>query len=392
MKPAILVLEDGEVFEGEAFGAAADALGEVVFNTGMTGYQEVLTDPSYQGQIVTMTYPHIGNYGTNDDDVESNRPRVAGFVTRDLPPAWSSWRGQASLDSYLQEWGISGITEIDTRRLTRHMRTKGAMRGAISVSDLAAKSVLGRVHAQPQMAGSDLVKDVSASEPYEWPAPKDARFRVAAYDFGIKFNILRQLSERGCAVTVYPASTPASEVIASNPDGVFLSNGPGDPEAVRYGIAAVRGLIGKVPIFGICLGHQLMALAMGLRTYKLRFGHRGVNHPVARIADAAVEITTQNHGFTVEEAAFGYSRPERPGEPLPQGAFANGDFGKIELTHLNLNDYTVEGFKLATEPAFCVQYHPEAGPGPWDARYLFDEFIELMSGNGNGKGGAGGTR
>jgi carbamoyl-phosphate synthase small subunit len=418
MRPAILVLEDGEVFEGTAFGAGADALGEVVFNTGMTGYQEVLTDPSYQGQIVTMTYPHIGNYGTNDEDIESARPRVAGFVTRDLPPAWSSWRGQKSLDAYLQEWGIAGITEIDTRRLTRHIRTKGAMRGAISTRDLDAKSVLASVLALPQMAGADLVKDVSALEPYEWPAPKDVRFRVAAYDFGIKFNILRQLSERGCAVTVYPASTPASEVLASNPDGIFLSNGPGDPEAVRYGIKAVRELIGKVPIFGICLGHQLMALAMGLKTYKLRFGHRGVNHPVARLEGGsggvaapraeqlhtleaaipprskvgAVEITTQNHGFAVEEAAFGYQRPARPGEPLPQGATAQGDFGKIELTHLNLNDYTVEGFRLATEPAFCVQYHPEAGPGPWDARYLFDEFIELVSGNGNGKGGANGKR
>ena len=351
-------------------------MGEVVFNTGMTGYQEVLTDPSYDGQIVTMTYPHVGNYGTNDEDQESLKPRVAGFVIRDLPASWSSWRGRRSLAEYLTEWGIPGITEIDTRRLTRHIRDKGAMRGAFS-SEVEASALIERVRAIPTMVGSDLTGNVSAKEPYTWPA-RDERFRVAAYDFGIKFNILRQLNERGCSATVFPSSTEPDVLLATDPDGVFLSNGPGDPEAVRKGIESVQSLIGAKPMFGICLGHQLIGLALGLPTYKLRFGHRGINHPVARLADGAIEITTQNHGFSVSEDAFGFDPPARPGEPLPIGAEAQTKYGTVQLTHINLNDYTVEGFRLKDEPVFAVQYHPEAGPGPHDARYLFDEFVQLM--------------
>jgi carbamoyl-phosphate synthase small subunit len=382
LKPAALVLEDGEVFEGEAFGAEEEALGEVVFNTSMTGYQEVLTDPSYQGQIVTMTYPHIGNYGINATDVESARPRVTGFVTRDLPLVWSSWRGQISLQEYLKENGIPAITEVDTRRLTRHIRDRGAMRGAISTQD--PPTVLERVKKAPKMLGLDLVPEVTAAEPFEWPAPDDVRYRVAAYDYGIKHNILRLLSAHGCAVTIYPAKTPASEILRSAADGVFLSNGPGDPEAVTYGVRAVEELFGKVPIFGICLGHQLMGRAVGLDTYKLRFGHRGINHPVIRLDDSSIEITTQNHGFAVETAAFGFEPPDQPGGEIPRGLTAETRRGKVELTHVNLNDYTVEGFRLIDVPAFCVQYHPEAGPGPHDSRYLFDEFCRLMGGDASG--------
>ncbi|HVF12846.1 MAG TPA: glutamine-hydrolyzing carbamoyl-phosphate synthase small subunit, partial [Actinomycetota bacterium] len=363
MKKARLVLEDAEVFEGLAFGADQDAVGEVVFNTGMCGYQEVLTDPSYEGQIVSMTYPHIGNYGVNPDDVESARPRVSGFVIRDLPVEWSSWRATQGLDDYLRSHGICGITEIDTRRLTRHIRDKGAMRGTITSAETPLQDVLRTVQDHPSMEGADLVGKVTAAEPFEWPVMGTPAFKVAAYDFGIKYNILRLLAAHGCQTTVFPATTPASEVLASAPDGVFLSNGPGDPEAVSYGIKAVRGLVGKVPIFGICLGHQLIALALGLNTYKMKFGHRGVNHPVARLSDGAIEITTQNHGFAVSSEVFGVEIPDAPGQGLPSTGAARTDFGELELTHLNLNDYTVEGFKLLQEPVFAVQYHPEAGPG-----------------------------
>jgi carbamoyl-phosphate synthase small subunit len=378
-RPALLVLEDGEAFEGIVFGSTSDGFGEVVFNTGMTGYQEVLTDPSYEGQVVTMTYPHIGNYGVNDVDLESARPRVAGFVVRDVPPAWSSWRGSGSLGDYLERWGIPGICEVDTRRLTRHIRDRGAMRGAISSEMLDPAALVERVGASPSIVGRDLVRSVSTDKPFHRPV-EGARHRVAAYDFGIKWNILRQLNEHGCEVTVYPAATPPEDVLADRPDGVFLSNGPGDPEAVRYGIEAAGALLGEVPLFGICLGHQLLALALGLETFKLRFGHRGVNHPVVRLADGAIEITTQNHGFAVRPEPFGFDPPSAPGEPLPVGAVAATPFGKVELTHLNLNDYTIEGFRLLDVPAFAVQYHPEAGPGPHDARYLFSQFEELMGG------------
>lgn len=381
MKKAMLVLEDSEVFEGLAFGADHDAVGEVVFNTGMCGYQEVLTDPSYEGQIVTMTYPHIGNYGVNADDVESAKPRVSGFVIRDLPIEWSSWRGTQSLDAYLRDSGICGITEIDTRRLTRHIRDRGAMRGTITSNATSLKDALKKVHDHPVMEGTDLVGRVSSAQPFEWPASGPTAFRVAAYDFGIKFNILRLLAAHGCQTTIFPATTPASEVLASSPDGVFLSNGPGDPEAVTYGIQAVKDLIGKLPMFGICLGHQLIALALGLETYKLKFGHRGVNHPVARLADGAIEITTQNHGFAVTPEAFDVEMPKAPGHGLPAPGVARTKFGDVGLTHLNLNDYTVEGFEMLQEPVFAVQYHPEAGPGPHDSRYLFKRFTDLMAAN-----------
>jgi carbamoyl-phosphate synthase small subunit len=378
-KPALLVLEDGETFKGESFGFPGDAAGEVVFNTSMSGYQEVLTDPSYEGQIVAMTYPHIGNYGVNGEDPESASVRVNGFVIRDLPPVWSNWRGRGGLDGYLRDHGIPGITEVDTRRLTRHIREKGAMRGVISSTSLDPQKLADQARSSPTISEGDRVGRVSAGEPYVWPAEGKTRFRVAAFDFGIKHNILRNMAARGCEVTVYPARTPASEILSSGTDGVFLSNGPGDPESVRYGIEVIGQVLGSLPIFGICLGHQLLALAAGLETYKLRFGHRGINHPVARLADGQIEITTQNHGFAVVEEPFGFA-PGGGGPPTGPGAIAATARGRAELTHLNLNDHTVEGFRLLDEPAFCVQYHPEAGPGPHDSGYLFEDFLLMMNG------------
>ncbi|HVE77172.1 MAG TPA: glutamine-hydrolyzing carbamoyl-phosphate synthase small subunit [Actinomycetota bacterium] len=378
MKEALLVLEDGAVFRGEAFGAPLDASGEVVFNTSMSGYQEVLTDPSYDGQIVVMTYPHIGNYGVNEEDVESSKIRVSGFVTRDIPARWSSWRGRLGISDYLAEEGIAGITEIDTRRLTRHIRDKGAMRGVISSAGQEQEALIAKARATQQMQGADHVLDVTTNAPYEWPSTDQARFHVAAYDFGIKHNILRLLSAHGCRVTVYPATTPAEAILETAPDGVFLSNGPGDPEAVGYGIDATAKLLGQVPVFGICLGHQLLAIAAGLKTFKLPFGHRGINHPVVRVADGAIEITTQNHGFAVNPEPFGFEAPDAPGRPISPGHTAETRLGPAQLTHVNLNDYTVEGLRLTEVPAFSVQYHPESGPGPHDARYLFSEFNDLM--------------
>ena len=377
MRPAVLVLEDGETFHGEALGSEESAFGEVVFNTGMTGYQEVLTDPSYEGQIVVMTYPHIGSYGVNEQDSESPAPRVNGFVIRNLPAVWSSWRATGGLEEYLAGNGIAGITEVDTRRLTRHLREKGAMRGVISTSNLDPHDLAAQACSAPSISDGDLIGSVTSSEPYRWGAVGETLYRVAAYDYGIKHNILRGLTESGCDVTAFPARTPASELIASGPDGVFISNGPGDPESVGYGIAAIGELLGRVPVFGICLGHQLLALSVGLGTYKLRFGHHGVNHPVARLDDGLIEITTQNHNFAVGESAFGYD-PSK-GRPS-KGLMAKTTRGRAELTHVNLNDQTVEGFRLLDEPAFSVQYHPEAGPGPHDSRYLFEWFVEMMKG------------
>jgi carbamoyl-phosphate synthase small subunit len=369
MTPAVLVLRDGRVFHGEALGARGEAWGEVIFNTAMAGYQEILTDPSYRGQIVVMTYPLIGNYGLNDEDVESRRPWVEGFVVREAAPVPSSWRGRISLDQYLREHGIVGLQGIDTRALTRHIRDHGAQDGIISSVDLDVERLRDRARALPGLIGRDLVREVTTERPWTWRQgpwqpgrgyvePPPPRFRVVAYDAGIKLNILRQLAAVGCEVEVVPASTPAAAVLERRPDGVFLSNGPGDPEGVPYLVEAVRGLLGRVPMFGICLGHQIMGLAAGGRTFKLPFGHHGANHPVKDLATGKVEITSQNHGFAVDPASV-----QRAGW-VP--------------THTNLNDGTCEGLSHPDLAAFSVQYHPEASPGPHDANYLFQRFATLM--------------
>lgn len=373
---AILALEDGTWFQGVAAGAPGETSGEVVFNTSMTGYQEVLTDPSYAGQIVTMTAPQIGNYGVAATDQESDAPKVSGFIMRDPSPVASNWRAQGTLRDYLTRHGIVAIGDIDTRALTRTLRSAGVMRGVIATgAGLDPAALIAKARAIPQMEGADLVKDVTCAAPYDFetsladtvaqtsfaisPERRASRvLRVAAYDFGIKQNILRRLAAHGCQVRVFPASTPASEALAWQPDGIFLSNGPGDPAAVTYAIDTVRTLLdaGK-PMFGICLGHQLMALAMGARTYKLKFGHRGANHPVKQIDSGQIEITSQNHGFAVDP------------DSLPSTA---------RLTHTNLYDGTVEGFRHVDRPIYSVQYHPEASPGPHDADYLFRQFLDEM--------------
>jgi carbamoyl-phosphate synthase small subunit len=380
---ALLVLEDGSTFLGTGFGAAGESFGEAVFNTGMAGYQEVLTDPSYAGQIVTMTAPHQGNYGMNESDPESGGVQVAGFVVREASRRASSWRADGTLHDSLEVSGVTAIEGIDTRRLTRIIRDRGAMRAAISTVDLDAGSLTARVLASPRMAGADLARSVSTREPWEaselvGPASTDRGrvFRVAAFDFGMKRNILRLLAGRGIEATVYPAATGAVEVARESFDGVFLSNGPGDPAATAYGIAAARELVGKVPVFGICLGHQLLAHALGGRTYKMPFGHRGVNQPVKDVRTGAIEITSHNHGFAVDPE--GWTRDD-------DGA-ALTDRGRVSLSHWNLNDGTLEGLRCLDVPAFSVQYHPEAAPGPHDSRHLFDEFRDLMS------GGLGGSR
>jgi carbamoyl-phosphate synthase small subunit len=357
---AILALEDGAVFEGRSFGATGETAGEVVFNTSLSGYQEVLTDPSYAGQIVTMTYPHIGNYGVNWDDLESTRPQVAGFVVREISTVASSWRASGDLHRYLAEAGVVGISEIDTRALTRHIRDQGAKRGVISTETEDAATLVARAGRGRSMVGADLARSVTCPEPYAITSSGGGSvFKVVAYDFGLKRNIIRMLAASGCDVTVVPATTTADEVLGLEPDGVFLSNGPGDPEACTYAVEASRILMRVRPTFGICLGHQILGLACGGRTFKLKFGHHGGNHPVLNLETNRVEITAQNHGFAVDPALF-----EDP---------------QFILTHRNLNDGTVEGFRHRDLPVYSVQFHPEASPGPHDSHHLFQTFRDLMA-------------
>jgi len=354
-KKALVVLEDGTVYEGWAFGAFGEKVGEIVFNTSMTGYQEILTDPSYKGQIVTMTYPLIGNYGVNSEDLESDGPKVEGFIVRDYSQIWSNWRGEESLGDFLKRHGIIGIEGVDTRALTRHIRLQGAMKGCISTEDLDPQRLLQKAREWTGLIGQDMVKYVTCEKPYKWS--HEGRFRVVAYDFGVKRNILRILSRLGCQITVVPAWTKAEEVMALDPDGIFLSNGPGDPQGVSYAVEEIKKLLDKRPILGICLGHQLLCLAFGGKTYKLKFGHRGGNHPVKDLRTGRISITSQNHGFCVDP------------ESLPE---------EVEITHINLYDHTLEGVRHKELPIFSVQFHPEASPGPHDAEYLFQEFIRLM--------------
>tara|TARA_B100000315_G_scaffold38029_2_gene32639 strand:+ start:2849 stop:3952 length:1104 start_codon:yes stop_codon:yes gene_type:complete len=355
---AVLLLEDGRSFQGWSFGAKGETVGEVCFNTGMTGYQEILTDPSYCGQIVTMTSPHIGNYGVNPEDVESDRIQVAGFVVKEETEYPSNWRATQSIGDYLREHDIVGIQGIDTRALTRHIRTEGAMNGIISSADQNLDSLKEKLSAVPSMAGLDLARNVTTAERYEWSGNGKGKLKVAAIDYGIKLNILRLLENNGCDVTVFPAQTSAEELLEFKPNGIFLSNGPGDPAAVDYAIKTVKNLLGKTPIFGICLGHQILALALGAETFKLKFGHRGINHPVKNLETGIVEITSQNHGFAVDLDSL-------PANVIP--------------THVNLNDNTSEGIRCKDIPAFSVQYHPEASPGPHDSRYLFRQYIDMMA-------------
>ncbi|MGD0403351.1 MAG: glutamine-hydrolyzing carbamoyl-phosphate synthase small subunit [Candidatus Acidiferrales bacterium] len=381
---AILALEDGRVFKGRAAGARTRRGGEVVFNTSITGYQEVFTDPSYSGQIVCLTYPHIGNVGTNLDDEESTKPYIEGLITREFSALASNWRSSETAQAYLERYGVPVIWDVDTRALVRHLRDVGALRGVVATDGTAEEKLIAEARALPTMAGLELASRVTSKKKYEWsrgsidldaaqtasvgaPAAGRAkgvgsgaepRYKVVAYDFGIKQNILRLLVDYGCDVTVVPAQTSAEDVLALKPQGVFLSNGPGDPEPIGYAVGNIRKMLGRVPIFGICLGHQLCGLALGGRTFKLKFGHHGSNHPVQNLRTRKVEITSQNHGFCVDP------------DSLPAS--------DVEITHVNLNDHTNEGMRHRSLPLFSVQYHPEASPGPHDARYLFDDFISLM--------------
>ncbi len=405
---AVLVLEDGTVFEGFACGALGEATGELCFNTSMTGYQEVLTDPSYAGQIVTMTMPHIGNYGVNGADMESAGVAATGFVVREMCSEPSNWRSEQSLPRFLEERGVVAIEGVDTRRIVKHLRDKGAMRAIISADDLDRDSLLAKVQAAPGLVGRDLVREVAVTERYRWGGPVpgcglpvdtgvlpvEPRYRVVAMDSGVKFNILRNLAEIGCEVHVVPPTTSAAEVLALEPDGVFLANGPGDPAAVDYLYGTLRELIGVKPVFGICLGHQMLSLAVGADTYKLKYGHRGGNQPVKNLLTGQVEITSQNHGFCVDFGSIGALDVEESGglslDVADIGAWVAAGvapvvrserFGRVQLTHVNLNDMTTEGIRLLDVPAFSVQYHPEAAPGPHDARYLFGAFARLMDGS-----------
>ena len=357
-KKAILVLEDGRTFRGESFGAEGEAFGEMVFNTSMSGYQEILTDPSYAGQIVCMTYPLIGNYGVNEEDSESRRPWVEGFVVREASKIASNWRSTETLDAYLKRHKIVGIEHIDTRALVRHIRDKGAMRSCISSVDLDEKSLLEKVLASPEMANRELASSVTIEKSFDFPAKHQAKFHVVAYDFGVKTNSLREFSKFGCKITVVPAETSADEVLALKPDGIFLSNGPGDPSAMKTVVEEIKKLTeSNVPMFGICLGHQILGQVFGGETYKLKFGHRGGNQPIKDLTTGKIEIAAHNHGFAVKA------------ETLPE---------TVEITHVNLNDHTVAGLRHKTLPIFSVQYHPESAPGPHDSAYLFERFIELM--------------
>ena len=369
---AILALEDGAIFEGRSFGFLGEKTGEVVFNTSMTGYQEILTDPSYKGQIVTMTYPLIGNYGINPEDIESQGPKVEGFIVKENSSVFSNWRGDQSLSNYLIDHCIMGVEGMDTRAITKHIRSAGAMKAVLSTEDLNRDSLIEKAKASPGLIGRDLVKEVSCEKPFPWtgandpqflnnhlpPFARDIRFKVVAVDYGIKYNILRSLCDWNCEVTVLPASSNAESILSHRPDGILLSNGPGDPEGVPYAIETIRQLVGKKPIFGICLGHQLLGLALGGKTFKLKFGHRGANQPVKDLKTGKVMITSQNHGFCVD--------------------FHSLDPEEVEPTQMNLNDQTLEGMRHKRYPIFSVQYHPEASPGPHDTQDLFGEFIRMM--------------
>jgi len=376
MGKAIIALEDGRTFEGHAFGASGETFGEIVFNTSMTGYQEILTDPSYEGQIVTMTYPLIGNYGVNGEDFESRRPFVRGFVVKERSRMVSNWRATESLEDFLSRYNIIGVEGVDTRAITKHIRLAGAMKAVISTEDLDRESLVEKARSSPGIVGIDLVKGVTCDSPYRWDEPADygwwrndggagtatlrgsGRHRVVVLDCGVKYNILRLLRTFAEEVIVVPAGSSPEEILSYDPDGVLLSNGPGDPAAVPYVVETVRELLGKRPIFGICLGHQMIGLALGGRTYKLKFGHHGGNHPVMDLKTGKVYITVQNHGFCVDIGSL--------------------DGGDVEMTHINLNDRTLEGMRHMKIPVMSVQYHPEAGPGPHDSSYLFEEFTRLM--------------